>query len=110
KDINYIDSIAQGRVWSGQDALQLGLVDRIGNLQDAIASAARLAKLDEYGLKEYPESGSWIDEILDRKKTEPAALIRQEVGEENYRLYQQLKKIREITGVQARLPFEFIMN
>lgn len=110
KGINYIDSIAQGRVWSGQDALQLGLVDRIGNLQDAIASAARLAKLDEYGLKEYPESGSWIDEILDRKKTEPAALIRQEVGEENYRLYQQLKKIREITGVQARLPFEFIMN
>ncbi len=111
KDINYIDSIAQGRVWSGQDALQLGLVDRIGNLQDAINSAARLAKIESYGLKEYPESESWLNEILGKKKTEPAAMIRQQIGEENFRVYQQLIKIRQMTeSVQARMPFELLMG
>ena len=111
KDINYIDSIAQGRVWSGQDALQLGLVDRIGNLQDAINSAARLAKIDSYGLKEYPESESWLNEILGKKKTEPSAMIRQQIGEENFRVYQQLIKIRQMTeSVQARMPFELLMG
>jgi protease IV len=111
KDIAFIDSIAQGRVWSGQDALRIGLVDRMGNLQDAINSAARLAKIDSYDLKEYPESESWLSEILGRKKTEPAAMIRQQVGEENYRLYQQLTRIREMTeSVQARMPFDFIVH
>jgi protease IV len=111
KNINFIDSIAQGRVWSGQDAVQIGLVDRIGNLQDAINSAARLAKIDSYGLKEYPESESWLNEILGKKKTEPSAMIRQQIGEENYRVYQQLIKIREMTeSVQARMPFEFLVR
>jgi len=111
KDVAYIDSIAQGRVWSGQDALQIGLVDRMGNLQDAIACAARMAKADNYGLKEYPESKSWFEEFFNKKKEEPAAMIRQQVGEENYRVYQQLIKIREMTqSVQARLPFELILR
>jgi protease-4 len=111
KDVNYVDSIAQGRVWSGEDALQIGLVDKIGNLQEAINSAARLAKLDSYGLKEYPESQSWLNELLNRKKTEPAAMIREQVGEENYRIYRQLIKIKEMTeSVQARMPFEFLIH
>ena len=55
KDVNYIDSIAQGRVWIGSDGLRVGLVDRIGNLQDAIDCAARMAKLKDYRVKEYPE-------------------------------------------------------
>ena len=109
KEIGYIDSIAQGRVWSGEDALRLGLVDRMGNLQDAIDCAARLAKAESYGLKEYPESENWLNEILGKKKTEPAALIRQQIGEDNYRVYQQLVKIKEMTGsVQARMPFEIL--
>jgi protease-4 len=111
KDINYIDSIAQGRVWSGQDALQLGLVDKIGNLQAAIASAARMAAVDDYGIKEYPETQSWLTELLGKKHNDPAAMIRQQVGEENFRVYQQLTKIKQMTGsVQARLPFEIILH
>jgi protease-4 len=111
KSLGYIDSIAQGRVWSGEDAVRIGLVDRIGNLQDAISSAARLARLSEYGLKEYPESQSWINAFLNRKKTEPAAMIRSQLGEDNYRIYRQLIKIREMTeSVQARLPYEWIVN
>jgi protease-4 len=111
KDINYIDSIAQGRVWSGQDALQLGLVDKIGNLQAAIASAARMAAVDDYGIKEYPETQSWLTELLGKKHNDPAAMIRQQVGEEKFRVYQQLTKIKQMTGsVQARLPFEIILH
>ncbi|MFL5741411.1 MAG: signal peptide peptidase SppA [Flavisolibacter sp.] len=108
KDINYIDSIAQGRVWSGQDALALGLVDRIGSLQDAINAAAHMAKLSDYGLREYPETESWLDNLLGKKKSEPEAMMRTQLGEENYRIYHQLITIREMTqSVQARLPFEF---
>lgn len=111
RDTTYIETIAQGRVWSGTDALRLGLVDRMGTLQDAIACAARMAKLSDYGMKEYPESESWFQTILNRKKDEPAALIREQLGEENFKIFQQVKKIKSMTGsVQARLPFEIIFK
>jgi protease-4 len=110
KDINYIDSIAQGRVWSGNAGLQLGLVDRIGNLQDAINSAARLAKINSYGLREYPVEGSFLDNLLDRKRNEPAAMIRSEIGDDNYKVYQQLSRIRQMSGIQMRVPFECIIR
>jgi protease-4 len=111
KDIAFIDSIAQGRVWSGDDALQLGLVDRMGNLQDAINCAGRMAKLDGFGLREYPESENWLNSLLGRKKTEPAAMMKEQLGEENYRVYKELLRIREMTqSIQARLPYEFMMQ
>jgi protease-4 len=111
KDINYIDSIAQGRVWSGEAALQLGLVDRIGTLQDAVNSAAKMAKISSYGMREYPEYGSWLDELLGKNKTAPEAMLKDKIGEENYKIFQQLARIKEMaSGVQARLPFEFMMN
>ena len=111
KDINYIDSIAQGRVWSGEDALQLGLVDRIGNLQDAINCAARMAKLDKYGLKEYPESTNWLQNILHKQKEEPAAMMREQLGEEQYKIYNELLRVKEMTkSTQARLPYQFFIH
>ncbi|MES2882329.1 MAG: signal peptide peptidase SppA, partial [Bacteroidota bacterium] len=111
KNIALVDSIAQGRVWSGEDALRLGLVDKFGNLQDALNSAARMAKMKEYSIREYPEQKNWLQSLINKNKPEPEAMIKKEVGEENFRMYQQMKKIKEITGsVQARLPFEFIIR
>ena len=111
KDTAYIETIAQGRVWSGQDAVTIGLVDRLGSLQDAVDCAARLAKLSDYGWKEYPETESWINNLLNKKKGEPAAMIRQEIGEDNYRIVEQVKKLKAMAGtVQARLPFEIIIR
>ncbi|MDQ6609395.1 MAG: signal peptide peptidase SppA [Bacteroidota bacterium] len=111
KDTAYIETIAQGRVWSGKDALQNGLVDRLGNLQDAINCAARMAKISDYGLREYPESEGWFSNLLNKKKTEPAAMIREELGDENYKIFEQMKKIKAMTGsAQARLPFEIIIR
>jgi protease-4 len=111
KDTAYIETIAQGRVWSGQDALRIGLVDRLGTLQEAIACAARMAKVDDYGLREYPESENWLENLLGTKKAEPAALIREELGEENYKIFLQMKRVKAMVGsAQARLPFEIIFK
>ena len=111
KDINYIDSIAQGRVWSGEDALRLGLVDKLGGLQDAVACAARLAKVKEYRLREFPESKSWINELLDKREAQPAAMLKQQLGEENYRIYQEVMEVKRLSeGVQARIPFQFFIR
>jgi len=107
-----VDSIAQGRVWSGAHAVEIGLADRIGGLPEAIRSAAKLAKLgDDYGMKEFPEKGNWLNELFAKKKAEPEAMIRQQIGEDNYRIYREMQRVREITGsVQARLPFEFSIH
>lgn len=111
KDTAYIETIAQGRVWSGQDALRIGLVDRLGTLQEAIACAARMAKVDDYALREYPESENWLENLLGTKKAEPAALIREELGEENYKIFLQMKRVKAMVGsAQARLPFEIIFK
>ena len=111
KDIAFIDSIAQGRVWSGQDAIELGLVDRVGNLYDAVASAAKLAGIEGFGIREYPESKSLIDELFGEKDEGPSAVIKEQLGEDYYKIYQQMRQVKEMSkSVQARLPFEFIIK
>ncbi|MEY4052369.1 MAG: signal peptide peptidase SppA [Chitinophagia bacterium] len=106
KSIEYIDSIAQGRVWIGSDAVKVGLVDKIGNLNDALATAARMAKLKGYSTKSYPESKSFIEDLIsgyeDNIKTKS---IKEEIGETQWQILQQVKKVKQIMGqTQARLP------
>lgn len=111
KDTAYIDSIAQGRVWSGEDALRLGLVDKLGGLQAAVESAARMAKVKEYRLREYPERKSFLNELLGKESSAPAAQIKEQLGAENYRIYQEMLQVKRMVGVpQARLPFTFIIH
>ena len=111
KNIAYVDSIAQGRVWSGMDAVQLGLVDRIGGLQDAINCAARLAKTDSYRLREYPQTENLLQKFLNKSRPTPQALMKQQLGPEQFLIYQQLLKVKEICGpVQARMPFDFLIH
>ncbi|MDR3716624.1 MAG: signal peptide peptidase SppA [Puia sp.] len=109
KTMEYVDSIAQGRVWSGEKALQLGLVDRLGNMQDAIDCAARMARTSDYQLKEYPEPRSFLDLLLgDYKKSVRAQAVEEELGEDGYKTFNALKRIKAMTGIsQARLPFDF---
>ncbi|NML37997.1 signal peptide peptidase SppA [Chitinophaga sp. G-6-1-13] len=103
-----VDSIAQGRVWSGTDALRLGLVDRIGGLNEALNCAARLAKVSEYRMVEYPEIKDKLSRLLKNVGGEvQATMVKREMGV-NYDLYQQLKAIQHIPGdVQAKLPFVY---
>ena len=106
KRVDYIDSIAQGRVWTGADAIKVGLVDKIGTLNDALASAAKMAKLKGYSIKSYPESRSFIEEFFDGYKNEvKAKAIQQEIGIEQWQVLQHVKSIKQIMGQpQARLP------
>jgi len=102
-----VDSIAQGRVWSGIQAKQLGLVDRIGGIEDAIACAARLAKVSSYRLREYPESRSAMEKLMKSLGSEAdASMLKSELGV-NYNLYQQVKRIQDMNGkIQARMPYD----
>jgi protease-4 len=110
KDVDYIDSIAQGRVWSGDDAIGIGLIDRFGGLQDAVNCAARLAKISNYRLREYPETQNIFDRILG-SSSDNSAKIKAQLGEENFKVFQELMRIRQVTNTpQARLPFQFIIH
>jgi protease-4 len=112
KDIVYVDSIAQGRVWTGSRALQVGLVDRIGTMQDALDCAARMAKLKDYKIKEYPEKKNIFEQIMNTyKKSIKKDLIKEEIGESQMRVLQQVKQVRQMIGVpQARLPYSVDIN
>ena len=110
KSVAYIDSIAQGRVWTGADAINVGLVDKIGTLNDALASAAKMAKLKGYTIKKYPESKSFIEEFFEGYKNEvKTKAIQQELGLEQWQVLQHIKSMKQLMGQpQARLPiFEF---
>ncbi|NCW12211.1 MAG: signal peptide peptidase SppA [Chitinophagia bacterium] len=106
KNIDFIDSIAQGRVWTGSDAIKVGLVDKIGTLEDAIQSAARMAHVKGYSLKSFPESKSFIDDFIEGYKNEvKVKSIQQEIGLEQWQLLQQMKSIKQMMGhTQTRLP------
>lgn len=103
-----VDSIAQGRVWSGSEALKIGLVDKIGGLNAAIVEAARLSKTQDYSTKNYPEYEENLDDMLSKLPfgSSKADIIKEEIGKENYQLLQQIKKLQSRKGIQAMLPFE----
>ena len=106
KSMDYVDSIAQGRVWLGSDAINVGLVDRIGTLNDAIASAAKMAKLKGYSIKQYPESKSFIEDLIeDYKDYVKVKSIESEIGANQWQIFQNLKTVQQMVGApQARMP------
>ena len=103
-----VDSIAQGRVWSGSEAVKIGLVDKIGGLDAAIKEAASLSKIKQYNTQNFPEFEKDINDLLENlpfaKSKE--SFVKEELGEETYRLMEQIKKVQARKGIQAMLPFE----
>ncbi|VAW12021.1 Signal peptide peptidase SppA (protease 4) [hydrothermal vent metagenome] len=103
------DSMAQGRVWSGVDAKRIGLIDELGGLNDAIAEAAKMAELTEYGIKKYPKYKTGLEKLMENlggASTEMRkSMIEQEIGAEAYSILKQVKSALEQKGVQARMPF-----
>jgi protease-4 len=99
-----VDSIGQGRVWSGIDALRLGLVDSLGGIETAIATAASLAKITDYRLMALPVQKDPIDQIIEELtgKSNPEVYMKQLLGEE-YHVFKTLKSIKESSGIQARM-------
>jgi protease IV len=105
-----VDAIAQGRVWAGSDALKLGLVDKIGGLDDALAYAADLVKVKKYATVDYPKYEKEFKDLLGGlglpfAKTREN-LIKEEIGTENYKIIEQIRRMNTQKGVQASMPFE----
>ncbi|WP_310555585.1 signal peptide peptidase SppA [Flavobacterium sp.] len=105
-----VDAIAQGRVWAGSDALKLGLVDQIGGLDQAIGYASKLVKTTDYTTVDYPKyekdfrdffGGSGFPLMKTREN-----LIKEEIGEANYKMIEQIRRLNKQKGVQALMPFE----
>jgi len=103
-----LKKIASGRVWSGSQAKENGLVDVIGGLDVAIEIAAKKAKLTEYQAKYYPIQQDFFSKLSGKSKEE--AMIREHLGEETYLYYKTLQKIKNLQGVQARLPFDLVIR
>lgn len=108
-DSSYVAKIAKGRVYIGTRAKEIGLVDEIGNLDDAIASAVELAGLEEYRTKEYPQQPDPMTEFINDLTGQGDddairhQVIQKEMGK-HYQLYQHLKELITTEGAQARLP------
>ena len=99
-----IDSIGQGRVWSGVDAKRLGLVDVLGGLNDAIEIAAKKAGLATYRTIALPEQKEFIEELVEDLNSEAKTyFLKQQLGE-NYKYYLELDKIVNEKGIMARMP------
>ena len=104
-----VDSLAQGRVWSGVDAKANGLVDELGNLDDAITAAAEMAGLDDYGIRKYPRYKSdferFMEDLGGMKAKIGESIIKEEIGTEAYEVLKEFKQLGKQEGVQAKMPF-----
>lgn len=112
KDTAYIDSIAQGRVWTGKRAVEIGLADKIGGIDEAIRSAAILANIKDFNIREYPEPKSPLDLLFNSfSSMNKSKLLQEELGRENFELYKRMKTIQDNMGIiQTRLPFNLKWN
>jgi protease-4 len=109
--VDQVDSIGQGRVWSGQDALKIGLIDELGGLEKAIDIAAELAEIGKnYKVKDYPENNQpfhlLLNELADNTEE---ALLKKEFGQQ-YMYYKQLHTFTQQRGIFARMPFDYLIE
>ncbi len=105
-----VNEVAQGRVWTGSEAIEKGLIDKLGSLNDAIKAAAELAEIDNYKVRNYP---SYKKDLKDALKFSPFAkvskeeILKEALGDENYQLFNNINQMKNLKGIQARMPFIF---
>jgi len=106
----YINSIGQGRVWTGTQAIKIGLVDKLGNINDAVKSAAKKAKLKDYSVVPYPEQTSKFKNIGRSFSAEiRTQMVKSELGN-NYQYYNQVKEAVQRSGVQMRMTYDVVIK
>lgn len=105
-----VDSIAQGRVWTGIQARKMGLVDRLGGIDDAVNCAARMANVAEVKIVSFPKQRDPYEQILKDLGGVRASMVKEELGE-HYQLYQTIKELKKLTGeIQAKLPYNLTIQ
>jgi len=107
----YINSVGQGRVWTGTQAVKIGLVDRLGNINDAVKCAAKMAKLKNYTLYSYPEQKSIFSKFGSNMSEQMRTrAVKSELGE-NYIYYQQIKGVTQMMRTpQMRMPYDIVIR
>ena len=105
--VEAIDAIGQGRVWTGEQALANGLVDRLGDLDTAIQVAADLADLSEYSIQSVSSSKHWWDKLLEEPLSGMRISLMQWLLGDDYAQIQLLRQVRDAQGIWARLPFDW---
>jgi protease IV len=104
--VEKVDEIGQGRVWSGANAMEIGLIDEFGGLDKAIELAAKAANIEEYRIIDLPKLKEPFEQILeDLKGNAKVSILKNELGDE-YKYYETLQNIKSMKGVQARIPYE----
>ncbi|MFK5921099.1 MAG: signal peptide peptidase SppA [Verrucomicrobiota bacterium] len=104
--IEQVDEIGQGRVWIGKDALEIGLIDEFGGLDKSIEVAAKMAKIEDYSIVEYPQQKASFEALLESWSEDMTHASLKSVFGNDYRQYLKLRNTLEEKGVFARLPFD----
>jgi protease IV len=109
--VEQVDSIGQGRVWSGTDALALGLIDELGGFERAVEIAASEANLEKYRIVEYPERKDPFQQLIDglTGKEETEARIKTLLGKYFF-IYENAEIVKRFSGIQARLPYDITIQ
>lgn len=107
KSTDQIKAIAEGRVWTGEDALKLGLVDKIGGMDEALKIAVSKAKLKAYMVKEFPVKEDFFTKLMkDFDSSVETRILKSQLGSD-YKLLKKAQELKQINGIQARMPFDF---
>jgi protease-4 len=101
-----VDAIAQGRVWTGSDAIEIGLVDEMGGLNQAIELAADLAGLEDYRTVDYPAQKEPFQQIIDELFGDVQSRILENQLGEHFKYFEYVNSLKDYSGIQARLPYE----
>jgi protease IV len=100
-----VDSIAQGRIWSGVDAKRIGLVDDFGGLYFSIEEAARLADVEKYRVVEYPVAKDFFERLREGLGSAEARILKSRLGD-SYSVMQNIQNVKENSGVLMRMPYD----
>ena len=110
KSVEQIKAIAEGRVWTGEDALKIGLVDKIGGLDDAIKLAVAKSKLKAYQVKEFPVKENFETKLMKSFGEDmETRFVKAQFGE-HYAIFKQIKDAEKLNGIQARLPYDILIK
>ena len=105
-----VDDIGQGRVWSGANAIEINLIDEFGGLEESIKGAAELAELDDYRIIELPEQKDPLQQLIEMFEEDmQTSWLRHQLGNQ-YKYYKTLNDLKEINGIQARMPLQFSID
>ena len=110
KSTSYIDSIGQGRVWSGDNGKLNGLVDEFGGLNDAVKLAAKKAGIEHYRIKELPKQKDTFEELMKSFSTKLQTSVLQSKLGESYHLWENFSREAKANGIYARLPYNLEIN